>query len=808
MNVEYRETGALNKRKGYQYLVRGDQGSSNFSSMGLAKWEDVNTTTGAVTEKLITLGDELYVKETDSIIFSYTGSGVATYDIILNSTSFNWEFLVKEDGVVISTQVLGDGTGAGDMTISTLVTNLHALTDFTCTGGALSGSEKAAFIPTVVEQTATSSGTSILIHYFAQVLTPSGLTAPFSGHYAKKTDESFENATFAQMSDVMFISNGYDYLCKYDGNRVYVAGLAQGAISSIADHAAGTTHALGAKFDYRVEYEFKDARENTITGQISDPTTHTMIANKDIAAVVHNIKESAGTVENRGFNLDQASVNGNQVGVNAITVTSGHDIIAGDYVYFLDGVSGSIINRKVSSVDTTTVTVEGAVVNVGTTEIISNIKIYVYRTIDYVASGVPGLFYLSQELVNDSTNDTQGFTDSLSDANLQLNLQFIEPIVAHGLAPKAKYIIPWRGQLILSGSIEAVSTVYYSDITSPEYFPLASQSFNMDRPVSGMYAQDNILYVFEKNNINAVTGDFSVDQVTVNNTGDNGIGCEAHASIAEVRGEVYFLSRQGIYAISEKGLNYIGQAIDPKFNVNSTYAFKQAVGFNWIEKDKYMIFLPRLTNVAGNTLAASDTTSEIYVYDYFRQAWLQWDNFNFMGGIAILDDELVFNKRTTSGGATPDMQLVKLLTTDTEYDYSNHSSAIDFSYATHWETLGEPSVWKKFLRLKVHSIDSTLQSFETDAFSLNVTAQHNYETVNNVGDFTIDFSGGALGWGNSPWGDFPWGEARLKGAKNKLASKKIRSHRLVFANTTIHENILISGYELQIVTPYRPDIKE
>lgn len=809
LNVEFRDTGALNKRKGYQFAVRGDQGSDNLVMNGLAVWSDVDADTGAVNEKLIGVGDELYVKSTDTFTLTYSGSSVATYDITLNTVTSTFQFIIYLDGVVSNTIDLDDGTGASDKTVAELVTDLHAITDFTCTGASLTANEKAAFLPVITNQTVSGTGTDITVTYWESITTPSGLTAPFSGHFAKKNDSSFENATFAQQSDVIFISTGYDNLRKYDGNRVYAAGLPLGVISSTADSAGGTTFGVGTKYDYRVEYEYKDARENIITGQISSATTQTMVGNKDIDVVVHNIKESAGTVSNIGFNLDQTLVNGTQVGVNTIAVTSGHSLKINDSVYLLDGVTGDVVQRKITAIATTTITIDGNAVNVLNTAIISNVKIYVYRTIDYSASGVPGLFYLAKELVNDSANDTQSFTDTLSDSNLQARLQFVEPIKQHGLPPKAKYLTSWRGQIILSGNVENVNTVYYSDIDSPEYFPAADNSFTVDRPVSGIYAQDNILYAFEKNSINGITGDFGTDNFSVTRVSKEGIGCAAHHTIAEVRGSVFFLSREGVFAINETdGLQDIGSAIDPRFGNTAIYDFKQAVGYNWTQRDLYMLFLPVLSNASANPVSADDATTEIYVYDYSRGTWLQWDNFNFMGGIAALNNDLMFIRKTTSGGATPDIQLAKVLATDTENDYADHTESITCTYSTHWENLGAPSAWKKFLRLKIHSLDSTLRSFESDSFFLTVAAQHDWEPSINVGSFTIDFAAGALGWGNTPYGQFIWGEARLKGAKKKLASKKVRSHRLTFSNDIVKENILISGYELEIAASYKEMVKE
>jgi len=808
LNAEFRDTGALSKRKGYQYLVRGDQGSGDIVANGLAVWEDTSLTTGAVTERLIAVGDTLYEKLTDTFTITYTGSESATYSIALNASTGNWEFITKVSGIVTDTQVLGDGTDAGDMPISTLVTNLNGLTDFTCTGGSVAASEKAAFIPTTIDATISASGTAVTAHYWSKIDTPQGLTDPFSLHWAKRTDTSFENATFAQLSDVIYISNGYDKMCKFDGNRVYRAGLPQALISSVADAGSGSAFSIGDKFDYKVVYEYKDAKENLIFGQLSNASTLTKAAADDNTVTVHNLKESAGTVTNDGFNADQAVVNGAQGPVNSITVDSGNPLKVGDYVYIDDAVSGSIVQRKVTASSDTSITVDGAAVTVGNNDTISNIKIIVYRTIDYSASGVPGLFYVAKELVNDSANDTQAFTDAVSDATLQANVQLVEPIKTRGLPPTCKYMIVWRGQLVMSGDIGSVSTVYYSDIESPEYFPPADQAFDVDRPVTGLFAQDSFLYVFEREKINAINGDFGVDEFTVSSASNEGIGCIAHHTLQEVKGRVMFLSREGVYGISQEGLENIGSPIDPRFNASATYAFTQAVAYNWRQEDKYLLFLPRLNNSSGDAISANDATSEIYVFDYFRNAWLQWDNYNFMGGIVDFNDRLHFMRRSTSGGSTPNSELIRLLATDTEFDYSDHSESITFQYATHWETLGDPSVWKKFLRLKTYAIDSTLSSFEGDSFNLTVEANHNFDPENIVGTFVIDFSGGALGWGIGEWGNIPWGEPRLKGAKNKLASKKVKSHRLKFTNDTVQENVLISGYELEIATPYRPNIKE
>jgi hypothetical protein len=147
------------------------------------------------------------------------------------------------------------------------------------------------------------------------------------------------------------------------------------------------------------------------------------------------------------------------------------------------------------------------------------------------------------------------------------------------------------------------------------------------------------------------------------------------------------------------------------------------------------------------------------------------------------------------------------LDTGTPDDYADHVSPIDFTYKSHWEALQEPSVFKKFLRIKVHSLDGTINDFETDKFSLDVTTEHDYRPV-TISSLTMDFSGGVLGWGLTPWGLFNWGESRLEQLSSKLNSSKAKSLRTIFKNSEIHQNVLISGYEMEISTPYDLQIKE
>mgnify|MGYP000934253330 CR=1 FL=1 len=228
-------------------------------------------------------------------------------------------------------------------------------------------------------------------------------------------------------------------------------------------------------------------------------------------------------------------------------------------------------------------------------------------------------------------------------------------------------------------------------------------------------------------------------------------------------------------------------------------------GYNHLEitddNDKYIITLP-------TTSGSFTSSSTVMVYDTFRKAWLEWNNINASGGMVLRDDSLFFQEREfrALSGST-ETSLYKIQDTGDTWDYADHTAAIPFRYASHWEALQEPSMFKKFTRCKVHSLGLTQDDFESNAFKLNLFTELDYFNTTRT-EAELDFAGTSGGWGNDPWGSFAWGATRLIGLTTKLRPMKCRSLRLVLENNTVHENVLVSGYEFEIATPYKKFIKE
>lgn len=722
-NVEYRKSGAMSKRKGYHGRAFEEGG------YGLGNYADINLTTGQVSEKLISIDSNGWVLAEENLTITYTGPDAAYCDFYYSETEEEFAFDVYDNNVLVLHKLVGVAIDeASFIPLSDVITDINALANFTA---SVSGVDTvpAAFLNITRNLDITASSALIPYEYWAQMSLPSSAPTPFTTAQTKINEEDFENATFATVNNVIYIATGYDPLYKYDGTRLYKAGLPSASIDSIVLGGAGAITATNIQ--YRVIYEYTDAKGNIITSIESDLSA--------------KISPSAQSVD---------------VTVDNILNTSGYDTDSSDLI----------------------------------------IRIYRNRVEDSTT------FYEVGFVVNDPFSATQVFNDNIAIGSE--GVEFIDPIKPHGLPPICKYLTVHQGLLVMTGDNTNVNNVYYSDIDSPEYFPAGDNAFLCETSggdkVTGIAPLGNSLFIFKDKSIFQVVGNLADDIFRVDLYGSARIGCTTHHSIAEVNGFLFFLSDKGIFALNqnEQALTEVSEIVESKFaDCNLLFNPKKVTAINWIGNDKYMIHLPTNTN-------DHSTSSYVMVYDLYRKAWLEWDNINAMGGLAIKNKQLYFQERefrTLSGSTERNLYLIKD-TCDT-WDYADHNRAISFTYKSHWEALQEPSLFKKFTRCKIHSLGLSNDDFESDGFDLDLETETDYfntpRTITN-----LNFRGSNGGWGLDPWGQFAWGATRLIGQTTKLKPMKCRSLRLILQNDTIHENVLISGYEFEVAPAFKAFIKE
>lgn len=245
--------------------------------------------------------------------------------------------------------------------------------------------------------------------YWQQINSTINPPLPGSANILWQNSKNFENASMAAFEDIIFIANGFDYPQKYDGQTVYRSGMPVGLRPSAADNtsAIAKPFSSGDMYQYAITYEQIDNRGNIVEGEISEIWNHTVGTtfsaidvtvtnlqttiqnnwNTDGAIAVGGTSTSYGPDVN-GFYYDLVDLNpaftlrigdsafyGDlqaavmaipQVDVVTLEVDANHAVLPGDTVYFLDSTNHEI-QRIVSQVSPTSITIEGSPVTVDPT---------------------------------------------------------------------------------------------------------------------------------------------------------------------------------------------------------------------------------------------------------------------------------------------------------------------------------------------------------------------------------------------------------------------------------------------------------
>jgi hypothetical protein len=809
-NAQYRKSGAIEKRRGYQACASSQGGH------GLFTYNKADTTTGIQTSQVLSVSNKLHKLEESTLTVSYTGaSNSVVISIYYDTVTDQYRCLIVDGVTTLLDMALGVGFDeASTITINDLKLAIDALADITA---VLSGSTStpAAFIGVVRDYNLSESDLVAKACYWSDCNSP--VATPFAGSETNKNSDDFENVSSVQINNITLISNGYDEVQKWDGQNCYRAGLPTPTSISTVDSGAGAI--TGSNYTHVIQYLQKDAVGNIVEGNILKSTALAPLVAKQVTATIANIQASSG------FNTNCAIVNGAQAVVTTITVDDGsggsHTMKVGDTAYFYDGVSSSYVERLVTAIGATTITIAGAAVTIADNAVVSNnLRISLFRS--KTSGTAPTIFYLIAEIPNNSFVATQTYLDNLTDA--QLGAQLIEPITDRSPPPKGKYISIFRNISVIAGSREFPNTVFYSDVDSPEYFPSDITQFDVHTVagdiITGIAPINELFAIFKNRSIFEVTGDISSNNIRVNQITSD-IGCSAHHSIQDIRGTLCFLSDRGPYQMrggeipTPLGNNRLEPIFDDDkltqeikqilFDTQLTsdderFKLKRAISINDRKEEKYILYLPTESESGVNKYA--NTQSKTIVFDYSRGAWLLWDSLNMAGGATIANDEFYFTERRLSSYTTNvDHILYRRHTIADAYAYQDNTLPIDWGYDTQWESLEEPSVLKRFLRLKVFNLE------ELPNNSMDLSVETEADFIREVPKSSFVLSLTEDGYGVSEYGVAPYGDVAFPTSKYKLQGGRYRSLRVRFSNNEDQRNIVLSGWELEIVTAYRKAFK-
>ena len=199
----------------------------------------------------------------------------------------------------------------------------------------------AAFIPIQEFETITTGNSTTLVYYYwEKIPTPVNPALPGSADAQNQNSSSFENASFCVFDEILYCTNGYDFVVKYDGQNVYLAGMPKGERPSVVTAGGGDLTANDVYY-YAITYEQKDNATHLIEGQISNSFMYKLGMSDESTLVTVLDLDSQSRYNTNGALADGSSdavygpdAEGNYY--HYIGVQSGQTFIVGDTAYYQD----------------------------------------------------------------------------------------------------------------------------------------------------------------------------------------------------------------------------------------------------------------------------------------------------------------------------------------------------------------------------------------------------------------------------------------------------------------------------------------
>lgn len=451
-----------------------------------------------------------------------------------------------------------------------------------------------------------------------------------------------------------------------------------------------------------------------------------------------------------------------------LTVHTGHNILPGMIVRQLTSTvpiatrstANTFINfyAKVTAVTETTITLASTVSSAGDSTYVSNFKNGEILQAYFVESAFEGkrpsgvstsiapagaflqifrskidattgpYYHIWDMPVPHTQGDTFSIYDSRADSGLTILFSDADP---GGELPRAcKYLASWLDQLVQAGrpadptlkdarypSVSDPSTatlysqpaydltafyteallcdfqsVYWTDPLAPEGFPLdglheylINTKFNDN--IKGIAQNKDSLFALKERSTGILAGDIGTNDLVLEILEDD-IGCSSHKSIKEVKGALVWLDKdKGFYScVAGRLPEHIGYPISDYQQINAQKLdYSTACAVDARNIDMY--------------ICAVGTTW--FVYDYsetagggYRKCWYIWERFDAHSMIYTADDELILLGT----------KCWKLKNTNTRFDMTDHTDAIEMDARCAWLNFGAPTIDKRFERVWVNSI--------------------------------------------------------------------------------------------------------
>jgi hypothetical protein len=296
---------------------------------------------------------------------------------------------------------------------------------------------------------------------------------------------------------------------------------------------------------------------------------------------------------------------------------------------------------------------------------------------------------------SDLVNTTgYGYFNSLAVVQPEIVDTYPDNTNQFGLPTRIQFGCYHQDSIFLAGDSENPNLIFFSQPNTEVFDPLDNISVGTlaDGKVLGLASVNDVLIVGCERQIFAVSGDILTGSYRVDRMSRINIGCTSHATMKVVNGQVYFLSKFGIFSIRPGGVpdeqTELCRQLFTQLLVSGD--FYNAVAAIDVINSRYILHIP------GSSYAV--------IYDYlFNEVYL-YDNYTADGGIASYNDQTYLCERT--GNKTKKVGT----------SYADNGTPVSWYWESGWENLNEPELRSKLVYV---SIISASRGFPENTFAPN-----------------------------------------------------------------------------------------
>jgi hypothetical protein len=420
-------------------------------------------------------------------------------------------------------------------------------------------------------------------------------------------------------------------------------------------------------------------------------------------------------------------------------------------------------------------------------------RIAIYRT---RAGG--NIFYKIEEIPLYYIGIATSYVDAKSDSLLIERL--IEPEIGFEptMPPKARFATIHQGVRVAAGIYPGAgsltgenegNTVAIYDPINVESVPIASgQNFldipsNVQGAISGLATDtDSSLAVFKANAYYAINGDILGGSASVTTMTEGDYGIASHNSIKKINGAIFGVGTLGVLVVSNNQiLKNVTDPINTLIRNNNLIKVRASEAENDYYNMGYMVHVPH------HTTNGTITDSVSFFFDYDNNVWFQdtWSLANCypVGGMTMYEDRGYF---VGNGVAFRELRKDSVLTTLAQV-YADHGTAIArvMKYLYH---LGTPSIDKEFLRLKLFSMYNPGEEDQYVTSTPTIKTYKDFQTSVVDSQFTLPFT-----------------SATQFEAVKKLKANKARALEFEIIDSTVHECLHLTGWEIVVEDGFRKE---